>query len=269
MTSACYHLFKMSMLLQLERLMKQLTIKRSEAQKELEDANDKMKKLEANVRTADANLKKACRKHKTRDIDYVYDETDYAYDDTYDELAKRVYCKKEYTVKPKSSKAHRKHVKRDDDINEGDMVYHDAYGVFRKRVHSKNKEKSKRVIVDDRDGIWTRAKGRNKTKTTLFKAFKTHMACQDEADEDYINRVEALSEVEYRVHNYLRAWLRIHEAEDEVMGFDEHIKMIQYQYRLAKERMNAVAMMLHPRLSEESPCSVLKPEILRCIMQHL
>ena len=215
MTSACYQLFKMSMLLQLERLMKQLTIKRSEAQKELEDANDKMKKLEANMRTADANRKKTYRKHKTLDTDYVYDETDYAYDDTYDELAKRVYCKKEYMVKPKSSKAHSKHEKRDYHEDEGDMVYacNDAYCEFRKHVHSKTKDKVKakpvHVFVDDQDGVQTHAKGRNKTKTRLFRAFKTHVTCHDEDKEDNISRVESFSEIKDHVHNYRAAWYRI------------------------------------------------------------
>ena len=63
--------------------------------------------------------------------------------------------------KPKSSKAHSKHEKRDYHEDEGDMVYacNDAYCEFRKRVHSKTKDKVKaklvHVFVDDQDGVLT------------------------------------------------------------------------------------------------------------------
>ena len=157
-------------------------------------------------------------------------------------------------VKPKSSKAHSKHVKRDYHEDEGDMVYayNNAYCEFRKRVHSKNKDKVKakpvHVFVDDQDGVQTHAKGRNKTKTRLFRAFKTHVTCHYEDKEDDISRVESFSEIEDHVRNYHAAWYRIQEAEQEVMMYDEHIKRVQHQYKLTNERMNAIVMMLrsHP-----------------------
>ena len=271
--------------------MEQLMIKRNKAQKEYEDAIDSMKIFRDDLKPLQAILEEltSCSIHGTWDDNdfeakrapagragrapvaagYVYEDADYAYDDTYDELAKRVYCKKEYTVRPKSSKVHRKRGKRD---------YHDdddAYGDFRKRVHSKNKDKTKaspvRVFVEDQDGIRTPAKGRNKTKTRLFRAFKTHASEHEEEDDDRVEsfRAEYFSDVEDRVHDYNVTLNHIEEAQREFMIYDEQIKRVQRQYRLAKERMNAIAMMLHPRLSEESPCSVLKPDILRCIMEHL
>ena len=279
---------KMSMLLQLEQLMEQLKIKRSNAQKQIEDAIDAMTNFKADVKKCQArqNTFKPYRRHGTWDdhdfedapppvsagrapvaAGYVYDDADYAYDDTYDELAKRVYCKKEYTVRPKSSKVHRKRGKRD---------YHDdddAYGDFRKRVHSKNKDKTKaspvRVFVEDQDGIRTPAKGRNKTKTRLFRAFKTHESWHEEDDEDDIGRVESFSDVEDRIHDYEVALDRIEEAQEDIMMCEQHIMSLKSLYKVTKARVTAIAMMTHPRLNADSPCSELKPEILRCIMQHL
>ena len=275
---------KMSMLLQLEQLMEQLKIKRSNARKQIEDAIDAMTNFKADVKKCQArqNTFKPYRRHGTWDdhdfedapppvsagragrapvaAGYVYDDADYAYDDTYDELAKRVYCKKEYTVRPKSSKVHRKHGKRDYHEDE------DAYCDFRKRVHCKNKDKTKaRVFVEDQDGIRTPAKGRNKTKTRLFRALKTHASWHEEDDDD---RVESFVEVENRVHDYNVALDRIEEAQEDIMMCELHMMSLERLYRVVDHK-NAIAMMTHPRLNADSPCSELKPEILRCIMQHL
>ena len=269
--------------------MEQLMIKRNKAQKEYEDAIDSMKIFRDDLKPLQAILEEltSCSIHGTWDDNdfeanrapagragrapvaagYVYEDADYAYDDTYDELAKRVYCKKEYTVRPKSSKVHRKRGKRD---------YHDdddAYGDFRKRVHSKNKDKTKaspvRVFVEDQDGIRTPAKGRNKTKTRLFRAFKTHESWHEEDDEDDIGRVESFSDVEDRIHDYEVALDRIEEAQEDIMMCEQHIMSLKSLYKVTKARVTAIAMMTHPRLNADSPCSELKPEILRCIMQHL
>ena len=50
----------------------------------------------------------------------------------------------------------------------------------------------------------------------------------------------------------------------------DELKMIEKQIITRRdERKTAVAMMAHPRLSEDSPCAGLNSNILRCIMRHL
>ena len=59
-------------------------------------------------------------------------------------------------------------------------------------------------------------------------------------------------------------------ALERVRCLNKKLKEIQKQIKVRfNERKTAVAMMVHPRLSENSPCSGLDCDTLRCIMQYL
>ena len=59
-------------------------------------------------------------------------------------------------------------------------------------------------------------------------------------------------------------------ALEKAIRLSDELKMIEKQIITRRdERKTAVAMMAHPRLSEDSPCAGLNSNILRCIMRHL
>ena len=59
-------------------------------------------------------------------------------------------------------------------------------------------------------------------------------------------------------------------ALEKVSRLSDELRMIEKQIITRRdERKTAVAMMLHPRLSEDSPCAGLNSDVLRCIMRHL
>ena len=59
-------------------------------------------------------------------------------------------------------------------------------------------------------------------------------------------------------------------ALEKAIRLSDELRTIEKQIITRRdERKTAVAMMAHPRLSEDSPCAGLNSNILRCIMRHL
>ena len=59
-------------------------------------------------------------------------------------------------------------------------------------------------------------------------------------------------------------------ALEKAIRLSDELRTIEKQIITRRdERKTAVAMMAHPRLSENSPCAGLNSNILRCIMRHL